>query len=395
MSNNSIFSLFRGTVVNQFFRRIFYNSDFFQTHVHLGTLTFEKNQNHKNFLEKIDLRQCLRKQAVAPKKAMINNIFEAVGDTAIVKVKTAIPDLNIFAKLEFMNPNGSVKDRIVKFILDKAKKDGLIKQNSTIVEASSGNTGIAVASYAAANGLKAIIVISNKMSQDKIETIRAFGAKVIVVEANVAADDVNSYYQVAKRIAGETADSFYINQYHNLDNSLAHYHLTGAEIYQQIKASGKKFAAIFIGIGTSGTISGVAKYVKERDPSIKIVGVDTYGSILEHYFKTGEIANDAKIYAVEGIGEDMIPENFDKTVIDDIIKTNDLESFEAARRLAFNDGIFAGGSSGAAIAGVEKYSALHGLKGNVLTILPDSGARYLSKFHSQKWFDQFKKNFNS
>jgi len=326
---------------------------------------------------------------------MKNNIFEAVGNTPIVKVKTDISGLTIFAKLEFMNPNGSIKDRIVKFILDKARREGLLNDSSTIVEASSGNTGIAVAAYAAANGLKAVIVISNKMSKDKIETIRAFGAQVVVVEANVAADDANSYYEIAKRIARETPNSFYINQYHNEDNRAAHYHLTGREIYQQIKESGQKIDAVFIGIGTSGTISGVGKYLKEQNSEIKIIGVDTYGSILEHYFRSGEIANDAKMYAVEGIGEDMIPGNFDSGLIDDIIKTGDLESFEAARRLAFQDGIFAGGSSGAAIAAIEKYVKLHNLQWNVLTIFPDSGSRYLSKFHSNEWFENFKTQFLS
>lgn len=323
-------------------------------------------------------------------KYMNDNIFEAVGNTPIVKIKTDIKDLNIFAKLEFLNPTGSIKDRIVKFILNRAKKEGAINGSSTIIEATSGNTGASVAAYAAANGIKSVLVISDKMSQDKINTIRAFGADVVVVPANVPADDPNSYYEVAKRLAKETPNSFYINQYHNLDNTNAHYHSTGKEIYRQIKD--RDIKAVFIGIGTSGTISGIGKYLKEKKSGIKIIGVDTEGSILEQYFRTDNIpVDDIKMYAVEGIGEDMVPNNFDKNVIDDIIKVNDTESFEAARRIARENGIFAGGSSGSAVAAIEKYTRLHNLQWNVLTIFPDHGSRYLSKFYSDEWFNNFKK----
>jgi cystathionine beta-synthase len=322
------------------------------------------------------------------------NILDFVGNTPIVKINRAVAGFNIFAKLEYLNPSGSTKDRIVGYILEKARREGFLNDDTTIVEATSGNTGIAVATYAAAKGLKSILVISDKMSNDKIDTIRALGSKVIVVSANVAADDPNSYYEVAKRIAKETKNSFYINQYHNVDNSEAHYKITAPELYKQLAENKINLDAIFIGIGTAGTISGIGRFFKEKKSPIKIIGVDTEGSILEHHFRTGEISNDARLYAVEGIGEDMIPQNLNWKFIDDVIKVDDLESFEMARNLARQDGIFAGGSSGSAVAAAVKYCKKHNLKNwQSLVMMPDHASRYISKIYSDEWFEKFKTNF--
>jgi cystathionine beta-synthase len=312
-----------------------------------------------------------------------DSVLSAVGNTPLVKLNRLVGpnDATVYVKLEFMNPGGSIKDRMAMFILEKAEKEGLLKPGGTIVENTSGNTGMGVAMAAAVKGYRCIFTMPDKMSTEKINRLKALGAQVVVTPTNVAAEDPKSYYETAKRIARETPNSFYLNQYHNPDNIEAHYRSTGPEIWQQLDGKLDYFVA---GLGTGGTMSGAGKFLKEKSKAIKNVGVDPIGSVYQGYFKTGKMPP-PHVYKVEGIGEDMLCKAMDFSVLDDVRQVDDKQSFVAARRLAREEGIFGGGSSGSAVHVAVELAREVGKGKTIVTVLPDSGNSYISKFYSDEW----------
>lgn len=320
-------------------------------------------------------------------KRVYDNILGAIGNTPLVRLGRIAHDIRapIYAKLEFLNPGGSVKDRVGLNIIEQAERRGELKPGGTVVEATSGNTGVGLAIAAALKGYKTIFVMPDKMSNEKIQLLRAYGAKVVITPTAVAPDDPRSYYEVAKRFARETPNAILANQYHNPDNPATHVATTGPEIWEQTEG---RVTDVVIGMGTGGTITGVGRYLKAKNPNIQIVGVDIEGSILlEIWQNKGRIPEGAypKTYKVEGIGEDFLPSALDLSLVDEIVRVNDKESFTAARALVRQEGIFAGGSSGSAVAGALKYARRLPQDRLVVVLLPDSGSRYLSKFYDNKW----------
>jgi cystathionine beta-synthase len=314
------------------------------------------------------------------------DILETIGKTPLVHLKRIGRGLacQIYAKVESFNPGGSIKDRIALNIIDEAERSGRLKPGGTIVEATSGNTGLGLAIVSIKKGYRTIFVMPDKMSQEKIQLLRAFGAKVVITPTAVEPDDPRSYYSVAKRLVSETPNSILANQYHNPENPRSHYISTGPEIWEQ---TGGLVTDVVIGMGTGGTISGVGRYLKEKNPSIRIVGVDPAGSLLLETWQQGRVPEDAhpKTYKVEGIGEDFLPSTMDLSLVDAIERVGDKESFLWARRLVKEEGIFTGGSSGAALAGAIRYAQGLSKERLVVVILPDSGSRYLSKFYDDQW----------
>jgi len=313
------------------------------------------------------------------------NILETVGETPLVRLNSVTGGLpcTILAKVEFFNPGGSVKDRIGRAIIEDAEKQGRVQPGGTVVEATSGNTGVGLAIAAAIKGYRCIFVMPDKMSQEKILLLRAFGARVVVTPTAVEPEDPRSYYSVAKQLVEETPNSFLANQYHNPVNPQAHYESTGPEIWRQTDGHVTHFVA---GIGTGGTITGCARYLKEMDPEIKVVGVDPVGSILFELHRSGFYVQ-ADGYKVEGIGEDFLPSTADLQIIDHMVQVTDRESFLMARRLVREEGILGGGSCGSAVAGAIKYAREQqlGVEDVMVVILPDSGTRYLSKIFDDDW----------
>lgn len=316
-------------------------------------------------------------------KGAKNNVLEAIGNTPIVKLNkvTTGCESEIYVKLEFMNPGGSIKERIGSYILEKAVAEGKLKPGGTIIEGTSGNTGVGLAMFAAVHGYKCIFVLADKQSQEKIDNLRAFGAKVIVCPTHVEPEDPRSYYSVSARLSETIPNSYYVNQYENMWNSETHYYTTGPEIYTQTEGD---FDVFMAGVGTGGTISGIGRYLKEKDPKIQIVGVDCEGSIVAHYAKTGELC-EAKSYVLEGIGEDFIPGNYNFDVIDDWVVIGDKESFLMTRKLLRQEGIYCGGSAGGAVVGAIRYAKTLKEPKKILVILPDSGNRYTSKIFNDDW----------
>jgi len=322
---------------------------------------------------------------------VFNNILGAIGHTPLVRLGRIAHDLPcpLYAKLEFMNPGGSIKDRVGAYIIEGAEKRGELVPGGTIVEATSGNTGVGLAIAAALKGYKTIFVMPDKMSNEKILHLRAYGSKVVITPTAVAPDDPRSYYEVAKRFVRETPNAILANQYHNPDNPKTHEMTTGPEIWEQTEG---RVTDVIIGMGTGGTISGVGRYLKSKNPNIKIIGVDIEGSILTEIWQNkGTIPEGAypKTYKVEGIGEDFLPSATDLSVVDWIERAGDRESFLWARQLVRQEGIFAGGSSGSALAGAVKYCRKLTADRLAVVIFPDSGSRYLSKFYDDKWMREF------
>jgi cystathionine beta-synthase len=316
-------------------------------------------------------------------KGALENITQAVGNTPIVRLNRVAKDVpcEVYVKCEYLNPGGSHKDRLARNMLRRAEEDGL-KPGGTIVEATSGNTGASLALYAAVRGYKCVFVMPDKMSQEKISNLRAFGARVVVCPTAVEADDPRSYYKVAQRIADETKNCFYANQYHNPANPEAHYISTGPEIWEQ---TGGELDVFVAGMGTGGTISGTGKYLKEKKPGITLVGVDPVGSLYYDFVKTGRITKPFS-YKVEGIGEDFFPTTMNLKIMDDIVRVDDKECFLMTRDLTRQEGLFVGGSGGAAVAGALKWAREHGKPNQkVLVFLCDGGNKYVSKIFNDDW----------
>jgi cystathionine beta-synthase len=313
------------------------------------------------------------------------DILTTIGNTPLVRLNSVTSGLEplVLAKVEFFNPGGSVKDRIGWPIIEDAERDGRLRPGGTIVEATSGNTGVGLAIAAAIKGYRCIFVMPDKMSQEKILLLRAYGARVVVTPTAVEPEDPRSYYSVARRLVEETPNSILANQYYNPKNPQAHYDSTGPEIWEQTKG---RITHLIAGMGTGGTITGIGRYLKEKSADIKIVGVDPIGSILYELHRSGRYTV-AEGYKVEGIGEDFLPGTTDLSVIDEIVQVNDRESLLMTRRLVREEGIFSGGSCGAAVAGAVKYIQHHRLGPDsvVVVILPDSGSRYLSKVFDDDW----------
>jgi cystathionine beta-synthase len=317
------------------------------------------------------------------------NILETIGHTPLVQLNQIVfghSAATILAKVEFFNPGGSIKDRIGESIIENAEREHLLQPGGTIVEATSGNTGVGLALAAIVKGYKCVFVMPDKMSDEKIRLLRAFGARVIITPTAVAPDDPRSYYSVAARIVRETPNSILANQYFNPANPEAHYRSTGPEIWSQTAG---KIDVLVAGMGTGGTITGTSRYLKEKNPAIKVVGVDIQGSLLYETWKRGRIpeAPHLKTYKIEGIGEDFLPGTLNLNLLDEVVQVDDRSSFQTARRLLQEEGIFAGGSSGSAVAGLLKSEVVRRLKpGQIaVVILPDSGNRYLSKFYDDTW----------
>jgi len=311
------------------------------------------------------------------------SVLEAVGRTPLIRLNRVPKDLQaeIYVKADFLNPGGSVKDRVAISMIDEAERKGLLKPGGTIIEGTSGNTGVGLALVAAVRGYKVVFTITDKQSREKIDLLKAFGAEVIVCPTAVEPEDPRSYYSVAKKLSREIPNAYYPNQYENPLNPEAHYRTTGPEIWEDTEG---KITHFVCGMGTGGTISGAGRFLKEKNPEIKVIGVDPVGSLYYEYAKTGNIGK-ARTYVVEGIGEDIFPQTMDFKILDDILQVNDEECFVWARRLAKREGIFTGGSGGGCVSAALRV-AKGCKKGDVIVaFLPDNGSRYLSKIYNDGW----------
>src|SRR5690606_5068424 len=321
---------------------------------------------------------------------VFDSVLDLVGNTPLIKLNTITRNFpgNFFAKVEAFNPGHSSKDRIALHIIEQAEKQGILKPGDTIIETTSGNTGFSIAMVSVIKGFECILAVSSKSSADKIDMLKNLGAKVYVCPAHVSADDPRSYYQVAKRLHEEIKGSIYINQYFNQLNIDAHYMSTGPEIWKQTKG---KITHLVACSGTGGTISGTAKFLKEQNPDIKVIGVDAYGSVIKKYHETREF-DESEIYPyrIEGLGKNLIPTATDFDVIDQFVKVTDEDSAHMARHIAKTEGLFVGYTSGAAMQAVKQLEEDGTFKkgDNVVVIFPDHGSRYMSKVFSDKWMNE-------
>ncbi|PWB26815.1 pyridoxal-phosphate dependent enzyme [Flavobacterium sp. HTF] len=313
------------------------------------------------------------------------NILETIGNTPLVKLNKVVAEIDalVLAKVETFNPGNSVKDRMAVKMIEDAEADGRLKPGGTIIEGTSGNTGMGLALVAIIKGYKLICVISDKQSKEKMDILRAVGAKVVVCPTDVEPTDPRSYYSVSKRLAEETPNSWYVNQYDNMSNSLAHYEQTGPEIWKQTDG---KITHFVVGVGTGGTISGVGKYLKEKNPNIKIWGIDTYGSVFKKYHETGIFdENEIYSYITEGIGEDILPKNVDFSLIDGFTKVTDKDAAVYTRKIALEEAIFVGNSAGACIKGLLQLKEHFKPDDVVVVLFHDSGSRYVGKMFNDDW----------
>ena len=318
-----------------------------------------------------------------------NNVLELIGNTPLIKINKITESLkgNFYAKVESFNPGHSTKDRIALYIIEEAEKQGILKPGDTIIETTSGNTGFSLAMVSIIKGYDCILAVSSKSSADKIDMLRTMGAKVYVCPAHVSADDERSYYNVAKRLHEETKGSVYINQYFNELNVEAHYKSTGPEIWEQTSGQITHLVAC---TGTGGTLSGTAKFLKEQNPNIRILGVDAYGSVIKKYHETKEFDNDEIYpYRIEGLGKNLIPGATDFDIIDKFVKVTDEESAHMTRTIAKSEGLFVGYTSGAVMQAIKQYAEEGEFdeNSNVIAIFPDHGSRYMSKVFSDEWMN--------
>ena len=323
---------------------------------------------------------------IAAKKKVFSNVLEAIGDTPMIRINRITKDLikaTVLAKIETVNPGNSIKDRMAVRMIEDAERKGLLKPGGTIVEGTSGNTGMGLAIAAVVKGYRCVFTTTDKQSKEKIDALRAFGAEVIVCPTNVDPEDPRSYYSVSSRLVQEIPNAWKANQYDNLSNTAAHYEDTGPEIWEQTDG---RVTHLVVGVGTGGTISGVGRYLKERNPKIKVWGIDTYGSVFKKYKETGIFdKNEIYPYVTEGIGEDFLPKNVDFSVIDHFEKVTDKDAALMTRRIAREEGIFAGNSAGSAMAGVLQLKDRFSADDLVVVIFHDHGSRYLGKMFNDDW----------
>ncbi|MEO5674858.1 MAG: pyridoxal-phosphate dependent enzyme [Chitinophagales bacterium] len=314
-----------------------------------------------------------------------NHIIDTIGNTPLVKLSRVVKDVKalVLAKVESYNPGNSIKDRIALPMIEEAEKKGLLKPGGTIIEGTSGNTGMGLALAAIAKGYHCIFTTTDKQSKEKADILKAVGAQVIVCPTNVDPEDPRSYYSVSKRLSGETPNSWYPNQYDNLNNRLAHYQFTGPEIWNQTEG---KITHFVCGAGTGGTVTGCAQFLKEKNPDIKVWAIDTYGSTLKVFHETGKIRQEEIYpYITEGIGEDIIPENYDFTLIDHFEKVKDKDAAIMAREITRKEGIFVGYSCGSAVQGLLQMKEKLKESDVVVVIFPDHGSRYVAKLYNDEW----------
>ncbi|MEJ7588136.1 MAG: pyridoxal-phosphate dependent enzyme [Ferruginibacter sp.] len=315
----------------------------------------------------------------------LNNILETIGNTPLIKLNKITKDLpcTVLAKVEYFNPGNSIKDRMALKMLEVAEQEGKIKPGGTIIEGTSGNTGMGLALAACVKGYKCIFTTTDKQSKEKADILKAVGAEVIVCPTNVEPGDPRSYYSVSKRLATEVPNSWYVNQYDNLANRQAHYEQTGPEIWDQTDG---KVTHLVVATGTGGTIVGTGKYLKEKNPAIKIWAIDSYGSLLQKYFETGELdPKEVYPYISEGFGEDFIPANYDMTVIDEFTKVTDRDGALMARRIAKEEGLFCGYSAGSCLQGLLQLKSQLEKSDVVVLIFHDHGSRYVAKIYNDQW----------
>jgi len=317
------------------------------------------------------------------------NIIKTIGNTPLVKLNKIVDtDALVLAKVETFNPGHSIKDRMALKMIEDAEREGKLKPGGTIIEGTSGNTGMGLALVAIQKGYKCIFVMADKQSKEKMDILRAVGAQVVVCPTDVPPESKLSYYSVAKRLTLETPNSWYVNQYDNPSNTQAHYESTGPEIWKQTNG---KITHLVVGVGTGGTISGCAKYLKEQNPNIKVWGIDTYGSVFKKYHETGKFdKNEIYPYITEGIGEDILPENVDFKIIDHFEKVTDKDGAIYARRLAREEGIMVGYSAGSSVAGINQMKTNLTKDDVVVVIFHDHGTRYVGKLFNDEWMRKMK-----
>lgn len=324
-----------------------------------------------------------------PISTVYNSVLDTIGNTPLIKIKQTAYAIkaDIYGKVEAYNPGQSAKDRVALYMVEKAEREGKIKQGATIIEATSGNTGFSLAMVCLQKGYKCLLTVTSKISNEKLSLLKSMGAEVVVCPKNAKPEDPNSYYSMAKQLNRQTPNSYYLNQNFDLANREAHYYSTGPEIWEQTRGKITHFVCC---IGTGGTISGTAEFLKEQNPNIQIIGVDAYGSVLKKYWETKIFdQNEIYPYKVEGLGKNIIPDCVNFDVIDRIVKVGDRGSALKARNLAMKDGLFVGYSSGAALQAVYKIKRTLNPENLVVVLFPDHGTRYLGKIYNDAWMQQF------